>query len=102
MDEAPNNPTGESVSVDNNNKSASVNNDQNKPEGNDSKSNMLPSDDSIPNTPGNEIKINKYLIIAVVVIIILLVIAYFLYHYNILGVRILVRHTLGLSTPSST
>ncbi|MCL5976041.1 MAG: hypothetical protein M1580_00390 [Candidatus Parvarchaeota archaeon] len=101
MEGTLNKPESESITEDNNNKSASVNGNQNKPEVNDSKSGMLPSDDRIPNTPGNEIKINKYLIIAVVVIIILLVIAYFLYHYNILGVRILVRHTLGLSTPGS-
>ncbi|MCL4396936.1 hypothetical protein M1494_01145 [Candidatus Parvarchaeota archaeon] len=106
MDEVPSNPTNktekESTPADNNSKNVPADNGQNNKEEKSSNSNVLPSDDSIPNSPGSEIKINKYIVIAVVVIIILLIIAYFLYHYNILGVRIFVRHTLGLSTPSST
>lgn len=105
MDEAPNNPTDrtdkEKIPAENSVKNSSEN-DQNNKEETGQGSNVLPSDDKIPNNSGSEIKINKYIVITVAVIIILLIIAYFLYHYNILGVRIFVRHTLGLSTPSST
>ncbi len=76
-----------------------VPNSQDKPA---DKSNILSTDDSIPNSSGNEFKINKYIIIVIAVIIVLLILAYLFYHYNILGVRILVRHTLGLSTPSTS
>ena len=104
MDEAHNNPAdktdNEGIPPESSVKNSSVNDQNNKGEVNNSKE-VLHSDDSIANNPSSEIKINKYMIIAVVVIIILLVIAYFLYHYNILGVRIFVRHTLGLSTSSS-
>ena len=89
------------ISVESGIKKASVK-DQNDKKEISRSSDVLPSDDSIPNNSSSEIKINKYIVIAVIVIIILLIIAYFLYHYNILGVRIFVRHTLGLSTPGST
>lgn len=82
-----------------------VPNSQDKPSDggrNIDKSNMISTDDSIPNNSAKDFKINKYIIIAIVVVIILLILAYLFYHYNILGVRLLVRHTLGLSTPSST
>lgn len=99
MDEAPNGqndkPENKGIPAGNKGDGASENNDQNK------NGNVLASDDSIPDNSGSEMKINKYLIIAVIVIIVLLAIAYVLYHYNILGVRLFVRHTLGLSTPSS-
>jgi len=87
---------------DNDVKSISAN-DQGKKEESPKNSSVLPPDDSIPDNSGNDIKIkiNKYIVIAVIVIIILLVIAYLLYHYDILGVRTFVRHTLGLSTLSS-
>lgn len=104
MDEVPSNPTNETDKENifaEDNAETAPSNDQNDKKETAPNSSVLPSDDSIPNSPGSEIKINKYLVIAVVVIIILLIIAYFLYHYNILGVRIFVRHTLGLSTPSS-
>ncbi|MGC8533743.1 MAG: hypothetical protein ACP5MV_03925 [Candidatus Parvarchaeum sp.] len=90
------------IASENDTKSASVNNDENKSNKDSNGSNTLPSDDSIPNNPGGDIKINKYLIIGVAVIVILLIIAYFFYHYNILGARVFVRHALGLSTSSYT
>ncbi|MEM0143968.1 MAG: hypothetical protein QXL94_08550, partial [Candidatus Parvarchaeum sp.] len=106
MDEVANDVNDKSVKEENNTEkdkeSASVNTDKDKKDENDKNNNVLPSDDSIPNNTGNEIKMNKYLLIAVIVIIVLLVIAYFLYHYNILGVRLFVRHTLGLSTSGLT
>ncbi len=103
MNEVPNNSIDkkdkEDISIKSSVKNTSVNDQDNKKE---TDNNVLPSDDKIPNNPSSGIKINKYIIITVAVIIVLLLIAYSLYHYNILGVRIFVRHTLGLSTHSST
>ena len=104
MNEEPNDPADKtdkgSVYTDSAIKIASVKNQNNKEELNHNK-NVLPSDDNIPNNYSSEIKINKYIVLAVVVIIILLIIAYLLYHYNILGIRLFVRRTLGLSMPIS-
>ena len=64
------------------------------------KENNLSAEDNLKNKPVDNpenLKINKRLLIAAAVIILLLIIAYILYHYNILGVRGLVRNTLGLN-----
>ncbi len=57
----------------------------------------FPSDEKLETKQDKPNKINKYLVIVAILIIILLIIAYILYHFNILGVRALVRNTLGLN-----
>ena len=72
MNEEPNDPADKtdkgSAYTDSAIKIASVKNQNNKEELNHNK-NVLPSDDNIPNNSSSEIKINKYIVIAVVVII---------------------------------
>ena len=105
MDEVPNNPADKtykgSIPAENDIKTAHLN-DQKEKEENNSNRNVLPSDDKVSTDSNNKIKINRYLVIAITAIIILLIVAYVLYHYNILGARILIRNTLGLSTATST
>ena len=64
--------------------------------------NVFPSDEKLETTGNNPKKINKYVVIAVIVIILLLILAYVLYHFNILGVRALIRNTLGLNHKTTT
>ncbi len=66
--------------------------------------NIMPTEDKVneSNVHGGNNGINRYLLVAIAVIIVLLIIAYVMYHFNILGVRALVRNTLGLNHKTIT